>query len=97
MFTGSDRFNYSTVIRPDFGRVEPGIPALATTIQFASFDDAATQAGLSRLYGGIHFTDDNAMGQQLGQLIGSAALDKAQLYFRGTAGAQNDFSGNAAP
>jgi VCPO second helical-bundle domain/Domain of unknown function (DUF6851) len=84
-YTGSDTFGYSTVIPANFGRVEPGIPAVPTTISFATFSEAAQQAGLSRLYGGIHFFDDNTLGQQLGALIGEQAYAKAQTYFNGTA------------
>jgi hypothetical protein len=84
-FTGSDYFGFSTVIPPDFGRVEPGIPEVPTTMSFATFTEAADQAGLSRLYGGIHFTDDNTHGQALGALIGRQAWHKAVRYFTGTA------------
>jgi uncharacterized protein DUF6851/vanadium-dependent haloperoxidase-like protein len=97
LFTGSDDFGFSTVIpKCDaayfgidflrcFGRVEPGIPSVDTTISFATFSDAATQAGLSRLYGGIHFSDDNTTAQGVGLLIGQQAWAKAQTYFDGTA------------
>jgi len=84
-FTGSDSFGFSTVIPADFGRVEPGIPAVTTTVSFATFSDAAKEAGLSRLYGGIHFSDDNTRGQAVGTLIGRQAWEKAQTYFNGTA------------
>src|SRR5437867_578178 len=85
LFTGSDYFGFSTDIPANFGRVEPGIPAVPTTISFATFSEAAQQAGLSRLYGGIHFSDDNTTGQALGALIGQQAWAKAQTYFNGTA------------
>jgi hypothetical protein len=85
LFTGSDTFGYSTVIPANFGRVEPGIPAVPTPKSFATFSEAAQEAGLSRLYGGIHFFDDNTIGQQLGALIGERAYAKAQTYFDGTA------------
>jgi hypothetical protein len=84
-YTGSDSFGYSTTIPANFGRVELGIPAVDTPISFATFSEAAQQAGLSRLYGGIHFFDDNTLGQQLGALIGEQAYAKAQTYFNGTA------------
>jgi membrane-associated phospholipid phosphatase len=85
LFTDSDTFGYSTDIPPNFGRVEPGIPATTTTISFATFSEAAQQAGLSRLYGGIHFIDDNTRGQELGALVGQQAWNKAQTYFNGSA------------
>jgi hypothetical protein len=68
-----------------FGRVEPGIPAVDTPVSFATFSDAADQAGLSRLYGGIHFQDDNTNAQAIGVLIGQQAWAKALTYFNGTA------------
>lgn len=85
LFTGSDRMGYTMVIPPGFGRVEPGVPARPTTVSFATFSDAANEAGLSRFYAGIHFTDDNTIGQKLGELIGNAAYRKSQDYFRGIA------------
>jgi len=81
--TGSDTFGFSTVIPANFGRVEPGVPAVPTTVAFQTFSEAATQAGLSRLYGGIHFSDDNTTGQTVGALIGQQAWIKAQMYFAG--------------
>jgi uncharacterized protein DUF6851/vanadium-dependent haloperoxidase-like protein len=85
MFTGSDHFGFSTVIPADFGRVEPGIPPVPTPMSFETFSDAAAQAGLSRLYGGIHFSDDNTVGQTIGALVGLQAWLKAQQYFDGIA------------
>jgi len=68
-----------------FGRVEPGIPPAPTTFSYATFSDAADEAGQSRLYGGIHFVDDNTTAQQVGYLIGVQAWSKASTYFNGTA------------
>jgi hypothetical protein len=85
LLTGSDHFGFSTVIPANFGRVEPGIPPVPTTMSFETFSDASEQAGLSRLYGGIHFSDDNTVGQRIGALIGLQAWLKAQLYFNGIA------------
>src|SRR5262245_30717675 len=97
LFTGGEAFGFSTVIPrcdPDFfgtdfskcfGRVEPGIPPVDTTLSYPTFDDAANEAGLSRLYGGIHFSDDNSTAQSVGRLIGAQAWEKALTYFNGTA------------
>lgn len=81
-FTGSDDFNYSTVVPANFGRVEPGVPMVPTTIHFKTFSDAAEEAGLSRLLGGIHFKDDNTVGRALGNEVGRRAWDKAQSLFK---------------
>ena len=85
LFTGSDSFGFSTVLPANFGRVEPGVPLVPTTFSYATFSDAANEAGLSRLYGGIHFVDDNTTAQQVGYLIGVQAWSKAVTYFNGTA------------
>jgi hypothetical protein len=87
LFTGSDYFGFSTVLPAGFGRVEPNIPPEPTTFSYDTFSDAANEAGLSRLYGGIHFADDNTTAQQVGYLIGVQAWSKAATFFDGTASA----------
>lgn len=82
-FTGSDDFGYSTTVPANFGRVEPGIPAVPTVVRFNKFSDAAREAGLSRLYGGIHFVDDNTAGQLLGDEVGRRVFAKAKALFAG--------------
>jgi hypothetical protein len=89
LFTGSDKFGFSTVIPPNFGRVESGIPPVPTRFTYPTFSSAAQEAGMSRLYGGIHFTDDNVVGQRVGALIGQQAWNKAQLYFDGLIAVDN--------
>ena len=87
LFAG-DNFGIPIVIPADFGRVEKGlvpIPAVETTISFPTFSEAARQAGLSRIQGGIHFMDDITVGYDLGVLIGEQAYAKAQTYILGTA------------
>lgn len=56
----------------DTSEVEFGLPARS----FTSFNQAAREAAVSRLYGGIHFRDaiDNGFGQ--GQQIGQYAIRK---------------------
>ena len=44
------------------------------TRQFDSFTQAAEEAGMSRIYGGIHFSFDNTAGLQLGREVGAATL-----------------------
>ncbi|TAE33170.1 MAG: phosphatase PAP2 family protein [Alphaproteobacteria bacterium] len=43
--------------------------------EFEHFMDAASEAGMSRIYGGIHFQSGNLDGQELGHNIGAMALD----------------------
>jgi hypothetical protein len=40
------------------------------TRSFSSFTQASSEAGMSRIYGGIHFSFDNQAGQRLGRQIG---------------------------
>jgi len=44
--------------------------------RLASFREAAHEAGLSRLYGGIHFQMDNLAGRAQGECIGRALLTR---------------------
>lgn len=46
--------------------------------RLASFREAAHQAGMSRLYGGIHFSMDNLGGRQQGECIGRAVLARVK-------------------
>jgi hypothetical protein len=63
---------------------EPG-PSRDLTLQWASFYDAADDAGISRLYGGIHIPADDFEGRKLGSTCGKEAWALAQRYFDGTA------------
>ena len=84
LFTGSDRFDYKVTIPANFGRVEPGVPAVPTVISYKKFSDAVYDAGMSRLYGGIHFKDDNTAGQLVGNAVGQLAYAKAKTLFNGS-------------
>ena len=81
-FTGSDVFGKSVTIGAGTSRVEPGtVPANDLTLSWATFTDAADEAGSSRRYGGIHFLDGDLEGRRVGHLIGAAALKKANSFF----------------
>ena len=49
-------------------------PSQIVTRHFDSFLTAAEEAGLSRIYGGIHFGFDDVAGQNLGHQVGKAVL-----------------------
>jgi hypothetical protein len=59
-------------------------PTRDVTLQWASYYDAADQAGISRLYGGIHIAADDFAGRRVGSACGKAAWEKAQGYFEGS-------------
>ncbi|MGA7758250.1 MAG: vanadium-dependent haloperoxidase [Ilumatobacteraceae bacterium] len=54
-------------------------------LQWATYFDASDQAGISRLYGGIHIPQDDVEGRVIGSQVGLAAWELAQTYFDGTA------------
>jgi hypothetical protein len=64
--------------------VEEG-PSADVVLQAATYFDAADQAGISRLFGGIHIPADDFNGRQIGAMCGEAAWALAQRYFDGTA------------
>ena len=55
------------------------------TLAWATFSDAADQAGMSRRFGGIHFEHGDLNGRVLGRQIGALVWQKAGTYFDGTA------------
>jgi hypothetical protein len=85
-FTGSDTFGASYTALAGSSKFEPGItPAQDVTLSWATFSEAADEAGLSRRYGGIHFQDGDLVGRSLGRLVGAQAWEKALSYFNGSA------------
>jgi hypothetical protein len=85
-FTGSSYFpgGISEWTIPAGGlQVELG-PSEDVTLQWASYYDAADQAGLSRLFGGIHISPDDFEGRRMGSICGKDAWALAQRYYAGT-------------
>jgi hypothetical protein len=58
-------------------------PATELKLQWATYYDAADQAGQSRLYGGIHIEPDDFVGRKLGSRVGLDALAHAESFFPG--------------
>jgi len=84
-FTGSDALGASVTFAAGSGRVEPGFaPAHDVTLSWATFSEAADEAGMSRRYGGIHFEEGDLNSRRLGRQVGGAVWDKAQQYINGT-------------
>jgi hypothetical protein len=86
--TGSEFFpgglSSFTALRNDYLGVELG-PSEDVVMQWATYDDAADEAGLSRLFGGIHPRADDFNGRLTGSMVGIQAFDLATTYFDGTA------------
>ncbi|MBN9691459.1 MAG: hypothetical protein J0M24_14570 [Verrucomicrobia bacterium] len=62
---------------------EPG-PAADVQLQWATYRDAADQAGLSRIWGGIHPPADDFPGRRVGAQCGQQAWALARQYFDGS-------------
>ncbi len=60
-------------------------PTEDVRLQWATYADAADEAGISRLYGGIHIPEDDFAGRKLGARVGKGAWLLAQRYFSGSA------------
>lgn len=60
-------------------------PAAPLELQWATYFDAADQAGQSRLWGGIHVAQDDFDGRRVGSVVGASVLEVAKKYFDGSA------------
>lgn len=60
-------------------------PSVEVRLQWASYYDAADQAGQSRLWGGIHIAPDDFIGRINGSAAGQAVAVKALTYIDGSA------------
>jgi len=60
-------------------------PTKDVALEWATYYDAADQAGLSRIYGGIHIPADDFTGRRLGSQCGKDAWALAERYYAGQA------------
>ncbi len=86
-FTGSEYFpggllGYSIVTG---SLIHEEGPTRDVRLEWATYYDAADQAGISRLYGGIHIEPDDLEGRRIGSACGREAFSRALTYFDGTA------------
>jgi len=84
-FTASDTFG-GTYTRPagvSGMEGKPG-PTHDVVLRWATFTEAAYEAGMSRRYGGVHFEDADIEGRQLGRRVAASSWTKAQEYISGT-------------
>jgi hypothetical protein len=83
-FTHKDRFGYSVTLPAGSSRTEPGaVPAEDVTLSWATFSEAADEAGISRRLGGIHFEQGDVEARASGRLVGAQAWEKAASYWTG--------------
>jgi hypothetical protein len=83
-FTHSDKFGDSVTFSAGSSNTEPGLtPKQEVTLSWATFTDAADQAGISRRYGGIHFELADLVGRATGRLVADQAWKKALSLIKG--------------
>ncbi|WP_019509575.1 DUF6851 domain-containing protein [Pleurocapsa sp. PCC 7319] len=93
LFTGSDDFGGSVTFEPGESRFEEGItPEETVTLEWDTFSEAADEAGLSRIYGGIHFEDGDLNGRQLGREVGQAVWSETQYFIQGGAETESEIA-----
>ena len=83
--TGSEYFPgglTSWTVRANSFRTTAG-PSADVVLQWATYYDAADQAGQSRLFGGIHVQADDFTGRVIGSTCGKDAWALAQRYYAG--------------
>jgi len=71
-----------TATQDEFLVFEDG-PSVDVELQWATYQDAADESGLSRIWGGIHPPCDDIPGRKNGIIIGQDAFAKALTYFDG--------------
>ncbi|SJM94502.1 vanadium-dependent haloperoxidase [Crenothrix polyspora] len=82
LFTNSDLLNCYATVAAGSSKVEPGVvPAEDVFLYWGTFTDAANEAGISRRYGGIHFSDGDLESRKLGRLVAQQAWEKTQMLF----------------
>ena len=85
--TGSEYFpggmGTFTALQNDYLEFEQG-PSVDVILQWATYYDAADEAGISRLYGGIHVPVDDGPGRIIGSQCGRKAWELAEKYFNGS-------------
>jgi hypothetical protein len=84
-FTGSEFFPgglLAWTVKAGSLKFEAG-PSTDVALQWATYFDAADQAGVSRLFGGIHISADDLTGRRVGAACGQAAWLLARHYYAG--------------
>lgn len=85
LFTRRDRFGGSAIIPAGGSKTEPGaVPSSDVILSWATFSEAARQAGLSRRYGGIHFEQADIDARGTGQIAARKVWEKARQYWEGS-------------
>lgn len=84
-FTGSDELGMQYIKPAGSLQIEPGLPTRDVLLEWSTFTDAAAEAGMSRIYGGIHFDRANSAGLSMGREVGALVFSKAEKLWQGLA------------
>jgi len=82
--SGSPHFGMTYTFKAGTSVIEPGVtPARDIVFSWATFDQAADDAGISRRYGGIHFRQSDLESRDIGRSVGLVVWHRANMLFRG--------------
>lgn len=84
-FTGSDSFRHAVTVPARSLLFDPALPAAPLTLAWDTFSDAVAEAGIARVYAGIHFERASAEGRRLGEQVGAAVFARATALWTGYA------------
>ena len=88
-FFGSNQFDFSVTLKDDDSQYSAngfdGIPGSGEDLVISStyFSEASAQAGMSRIYGGIHQKDGDLKGQVIGNKVGLVNSQKINSLEKG--------------
>lgn len=86
-FCRSGKYGEYVTIPKGGSKIEPGCtPCDDLTLDWGTLKDASDEAGISRLFGGIHFKDGDMEGRKLGNRVGCEVWEKACRYFNAELG-----------
>ena len=82
-FTGSDALGLCHTELAHSSTFEQKTPNEPVQLCWDTFTAAADEAGISRLYGGIHFNDGDINGRVLGRQVAASVWERSQFYING--------------
>jgi hypothetical protein len=85
-FNGSDTFGASVIFKQFSSKIDPGTPLADVPLTWATFSEAANDAGMSRRWGGIHFYTGDTHGRGLGRQVAQNVWGTGQNYIKGYTG-----------
>ncbi|MFJ8044238.1 vanadium-dependent haloperoxidase [Kitasatospora sp. NPDC096147] len=83
LYTRSDAFGGSAVVKAGTSKFDPGHPAADVRLYWPTLSAAADEVGLSRLYGGVHWEFDHEAGTRVGRQVARAVWTEAQRFIDG--------------